>query len=101
MKEINESDITGPLNGIYVFVVNDCRVCRDYLRELERRKLDTDNWNLFDCDKNLAYSMNNLHLEDMPMTRFYLAGKVIWERAGILYDTQLMDLFKATDGYEF
>ena len=69
-------------------------VCRDYLRELDREKVDTSEWNVIDCDEDLTYSMEVAVLDDIPMTRIYQDGKVVWEKGGIPYATQRKELLR-------
>ena len=89
MIKVNAEELEKDLNGVVVFIVTDCVVCRNYLKELSNDNIDTSDWKLFDCDENLAYSMDTLKLDDMPTTRVYKDGEVIWQMSGILYDLQI------------
>ena len=80
-------------HGIYVFLIKDCWVCNDYIKELEQNFPKSETWNSIDCDEDLTYIVDELKLDDIPMTRLYDKGVMVWEKSGILYSTQRDELY--------
>jgi len=79
-------------NGVYVFILDDCFICQEYLKEL--KKIDTSDWYLIDCGQNAGYFLRQHNVDDVPHTRVYIDGEIIWERSGALYEKQRRELFE-------
>lgn len=79
-------------NGNYVFIVKDCWLCREYLRELRRQRIDTRDWYLIDCAQDEDYYMDFHYLKDMPTTRVYKNNVIMYEKSGVLYEKQLNEM---------
>jgi len=94
MNKVTIEEFKKEQHGIYIFFIDDCSVCTSYIRELDNKNVDTSNWNLIDCNENLTYCMEEAVLEDIPMTRLYDNGNKIWEKGGILYETQRQELYE-------
>jgi thioredoxin-related protein len=96
MKEIVKEDfekiIQKPQKNIIIFKSNNCGACHIYLKELSKR--NTDGWYIINIQlKDFQYFMN-LGLDKMPNTRIYQSGKVIYEKTGSLFESQLKELYK-------
>jgi len=79
-------------NGIYIFIVKDCYLCRSYLRELKKNNIDTSKWFLINCSEDEDYYLDNEYLDGMPTTRIYNNNHVMVENQGVLYETQLKEI---------
>lgn len=79
-------------NGIYIFVVDDCSVCRTYIAEL--KKIDTSNWHGVNCNEDIYFYFEDELVDDMPCTRIYKNNKVVWEKRGVLYSAQIQEMYK-------
>jgi len=79
-------------HGIYVYVVKDCFLCREYLRELKVNGLNTDDWFLINCSEDEDFYLDMDHHDSMPTTRIYKEGVIMLEKEGVLYETQLKEI---------
>jgi hypothetical protein len=79
-------------HGTYVFIVKDCYLCREYLRELKHNNVDTRKWYLINCSDDEDYYLDMEHMDSMPTTRIYNENVVMLEKQGVLYETQLKEV---------
>lgn len=79
-------------HGTYVFIIKDCFLCREYLRELKKNNVDTRKWFLINCSEDEDYYLDMQHLDGMPTTRIYNGGHVMVEKSGVLYEKQLKEI---------
>lgn len=84
-----DSDIK---DGVYVFIVKDCFLCREYLRELKNNGVDTRRWKLINCSEDEDYYIDMQFLDSMPTTRIYNNNVIMEEKQGVLYETQLKEI---------
>jgi len=81
-------------NGIYVFIVKDCYLCRQYLRELKEHNIDTSKWYLINCSEDEDYYIDIEKMKSMPLTRIYNDNVIMIEKQGVLYETQLREIIE-------
>lgn len=82
------------LDGIYIYILDDCSLCIEYLKELEVKKT-FENVYVVNCNEDVDYFMREFGLDNMPYTIVYKDGKELYERAGILFEKQIRDLKEA------
>ena len=78
--------------GKFIFIVNGCFLCKEYMKELQKNKINTSNWYLINCDEDEDYYINHEFLDSMPNTRIYKDNVIMWEKGGVLYKKQLKEL---------
>ena len=79
------------MNGVYVYILSDCSLCDDHLKRLEESKM-FDEINLVNCLEDIDYFWQEQGLDDMPVTRCYFEGDVMYEKGGVFYDKQQKEL---------
>lgn len=84
-------------NGVYIFYIDECIVCDEYLQALRESNINTKKWYLVNCDEDEEYYMDKHMLKDMPTTRLYKDNVIMWERSGILYDVQINEMLGKQD----
>lgn len=82
------------LNGIFIFVISDCIYCERHVKTFPMK-----NKHIVDCYEDWNFYRFDLGLDDMPTTRVYVDGKVIYESCGIMYDTQINAMKQAIIDY--
>ena len=80
------------LEGTYVFVTSDCTNCGMYITECKKNKIDLSSFIFVDCLEDIDYFMDLHGLDDMPTTRLYSKNKIEWQKAGVLFSTQLTEM---------
>lgn len=88
--ELYKQDID-KLNGVYVYILNDCSLCDDHLNKLEESNM-VNEINLVNCLEDIDYYWKEQGLDDLPVTRVYKDGKKIFEKGGVFYDKQQKEL---------
>ncbi len=91
---ITDEDINS-LNGVYIFIIEGCHNCYKLIEQLNAQNIDYSNWNFVEVLGNIDFFMNDMHLEDMPTTRYYVDGIIRWEMFGVLYTPQVRSLLEA------
>lgn len=91
---ITEDDI-GELDGIYVFLIEGCVQCHKLIEQLNYQNIDYSDWNFIQVLGNMTFFMDDMGLEDMPTTRFYVDGVIRWEMFGIMFPSQIKQLQEA------
>ena len=84
------------LSGVYCYVMSDdCFVCSEFMKQL--KMYDTKNWNAVVVSKEDREELKSMGL-DVPLTRYYVNGKIEYEIQGILYPTQVRELYDVIQG---
>lgn len=83
------------LNGVYIFVITDCVLCKNHVANWPFR-----NKNILNCYEDWDYFRFDLKLDDMPTTRLYKNGECVFECVGVMYDRQLNKLKNAISEYK-
>lgn len=99
LKELTkeEAGIEGDnseLNGVFVFIIKGCFQCINLINQLNQQNVDYSDWKFVQVLGNLSYFGDDMELEDMPTTRVYSNGIIVWEMFGVLYPTQIKKLLK-------
>jgi hypothetical protein len=79
------------LNGIYVFVVNNCNVCDKYIEKIKEKNYFSD-YNIINCMEDIVFFMETLGLDDMPYTILFKNNTRIYECGGVLFNKQVNTL---------
>lgn len=83
--------VNNKLNGIYVFIADDCSLCDTYMKNLENFGCFSD-ITVINCLENIDYYMKEFGLDNMPYTLIFKEGKEVYEAEGVLYEKQLREL---------
>ena len=81
------------LNGLYIFIIDDCIVCDQYIEKIKKNKYFT-NFNLVNCLEDIVFYMEDVGLDDIPYTIVYNNNTRLYECGGILFDKQVNELRK-------
>ena len=91
---ITEDDMS-KLNGVYIFVIEGCIQCWKLVEQFNFNNIDYSNWNFVQVLGNMTFFMEDMELEDMPTTRYYVDGEVKWEMFGVMFPPQIKKLQEA------
>ena len=80
-------------NGVFIFMLDSCRICLNYLEELAKEQINVSTWTLVKCDEEYRYFLQEENIDDIPITKVYKDGKIIWEKTGVLFNKQRKDLY--------
>tara|TARA_R110001592_G_C13078987_1_gene742476 strand:- start:408 stop:926 length:519 start_codon:yes stop_codon:yes gene_type:complete len=85
-------------NGVFAILdIESCFACNQYMKELKRYNKDT--WTIIAMsEENTKEFFEDTGLRP-PLTRFYVDDKIEYEIGGILYDTQVADLYQLIASY--
>lgn len=85
-------------NFAIIFIQQSCGFCKNLLKSLKEKKCDTKNIYFLDVHSSLGdyvYYRKHAHLKLFyPYTRVYKNGNISLELNGMLYDTQIEELYK-------
>lgn len=77
-------------NGVFAFLdLDTCFVCTEYLKELQ--KYDKSEWTIVACPQTI------LELRT-PTTIIFNNNKEVYRREGVLYSTQMREIYEILDG---
>jgi hypothetical protein len=85
-KEMYEKGI----DGIVVFIMNDCHLCIDHINRLERSNISK--FYVVNCLEDTNHYMMEMKLDDMPYTILYKNSEIKYEKGGVLFDKQQREL---------
>lgn len=86
-------------SGVYCFVnLEDCFACSEYIKEL--KKYDTTGWSVIGCTKEERELIEKDSSETFPITRLYVNNKIEYEISGILYFSQIQNLYKVISSFD-
>jgi len=84
------------LNGVFCYLdLERCFPCSEFMKEI--KMYDTKDWNLVVMDENGRKELQSMGL-DVPLTRYFVNGKIEYEIQGILYPTQIRELYDVIQG---
>lgn len=92
-EEFNQ---TNPKIGLFGFVNGEiCSACAEYLKNMKNLGSIKKDLIIVELSKNEQQKLKEQDGITTPFTRIYNENELIWEREGILYDSQFNGLFKA------
>lgn len=89
-----EDFLLGYKHGVYVFTTDTCAICSDYKKSIEY----INNGNLYfvevntSKEKDICYKL--FDRAAFPLTVAYKDNEIDFVRAGMLFDTQMAEIFK-------
>ena len=91
---MTDEDISN-LDGVYVFIIEGCGQCINLVKQLNHQGIDYSDWKFVQVLGNMKFFMEDMELEDMPTTQYYVDGIVRWEQFGVLFPPQVRQLEQA------
>lgn len=85
-------------NGVFAILdLDSCFACNQFMKEIKR--YNKDNWTIIAMsEENTKEFFEETGLKP-PITRFYLNDVIEYEVGGILYDTQIKELYDVIASY--
>lgn len=86
--------------GVFVLLdMESCFACSEYMKEL--KKYNKDGWTIVAMTKESSVDLFNSENIKPPITRLYVNDKIEWEMLGILYHTQIKELYNKISTFQF
>ncbi len=85
-------------NGVFAILdMESCFACNQYMKEIKR--YNKDNWTIVAMSEENSKEFFESEELKPPITRFYVDDVIEYEIGGILYDTQIKELYEVISSY--
>lgn len=79
------------LNGLFLFITSDCVTCKMAIDKLKQSQI-IFGYKIIDCIGHITYYMDDHKLDDMPTMRVYKDNEVLYQKSGILFPRQQLEI---------
>jgi hypothetical protein len=77
-------------DGVYVFESAGCNTCKDHIKQFQNFMKD---FYIVPTKEDPGF-FESIGIRITPTTRVYKSGKMLWNKEGVLFDTQLDEMRK-------